>query len=128
MLLKLQDSPPGMLFAARIRAPPLPYILSTLLQSRPQLKLPQEQFGDDDDDALDDDIDDKAQKNSYYDELEYREKLFMKKQLKEEKKRRKIMKKMAEGEVITRGDVAYGGSLEATLRDKDFPLGRFLST
>ncbi|PWA51692.1 AIG1-like protein [Artemisia annua] len=81
MLLKLQDSPPGKPFAARSRAPPLPYILSTLLQSRPQLKLPQEH---------------KAQKKSYYDELEYREKLFMKKQLKEEKKRRKMMKKMAE--------------------------------
>ncbi|KAI3824813.1 hypothetical protein L1987_06284 [Smallanthus sonchifolius] len=122
MLLKLQDSPPGKPFATRTRAPPLPYILSTLLQSRPQLKLPQEQFGDDDDDG-DDDTDDssdeesseydelppfkrltssqlsklsKAQKKSYYDELEYREKLFMKKQLKEEKKRRKMMKKMAE--------------------------------
>ncbi|GKD65463.1 reverse transcriptase domain-containing protein [Tanacetum coccineum] len=112
-------------------------------------------FGDDNEDTLDDDIDEssdeetseydelppfkwltnahvsklsKEQKKSYYDELEYREKLFMKKQLKEEKKRRKIMKKMAEGEVITRGDVAYGGSLEATLRDKDFPLGRFVDT
>lgn len=123
MLLKLQDSPPGKPFAARTRAPPLPFILSNLLQSRPQLKLPQEQFGDDDDDSLDDDLDDssdeesseydelppfkrltnsqlaklsRAQKKSYYDELEYREKLFMKKQLKEEKKRRKMMKKMAE--------------------------------
>nr|XP_043638826.1 translocase of chloroplast 120, chloroplastic [Erigeron canadensis] len=123
MLLKLQDSPPGKPFAARTRAPSLPFILSNLLQSRPQLKLPQEQFGDDDDDGDDDDMDEssdeesseydelppfkrltnsqlsklsKAQKKSYYDELEYREKLFMKKQLKEEKKRRKLMKKMAE--------------------------------
>lgn len=122
MLLKLQDSPPGKPFASRSRAPPLPFILSNLLQSRPQLKLPQEQFGDDDDDG-DDGTDEssdeesseydelppfkrltssqlsilsKAQKKSYYDELEYREKLFMKKQLREEKKRRKIMKKMAE--------------------------------
>ncbi|GJR31642.1 translocase of chloroplast 120, chloroplastic-like protein [Tanacetum coccineum] len=127
MLLKLQDSPPGKPFAARSRAPPLPYILSTLLQSRPQMKLPQEQFGDDNDDALDDDIDEssdeesseydefppfkrltnahvsklsKEEKKSYYDELEYREKLFMKKQLKEEKKRRKMMKKMAEAAKI----------------------------
>ncbi|GKG59126.1 hypothetical protein Tco_0602835, partial [Tanacetum coccineum] len=53
MLLKLQDSPPGKPFAARSRAPPLPYIQ----KSRPQMKLPQEQFGDDNDDALDDDID-----------------------------------------------------------------------
>ncbi|GKG55800.1 translocase of chloroplast 120, chloroplastic-like protein [Tanacetum coccineum] len=29
---------------------------------------------------------------------------------------------LAEGAVIARGDVAYGGSLVATLRDKDFPL------
>ncbi|ESW03681.1 hypothetical protein PHAVU_011G033400 [Phaseolus vulgaris] len=120
-LLKLQDSPPGKPYIAR-RAPPLPFLLSTLLQSRPQLKLPQEQFGDED--SLDDDLDEasesddenehddlppfkpltkaqveklsKAHKKAYFDELEYREKLLMKKQLKEEKKRRKFMKKMAE--------------------------------
>ncbi|CAI9275714.1 unnamed protein product [Lactuca saligna] len=128
MLLKLQDSPPGKPFGTRARAPPLPFILSNLLQSRPQLKLPNEQFGDDEDDDVDDDDDDddvdaksddesseydelppfkrltnaqlaklsKVQKKAYYDELEYREKLFMKKQLKEEKKRRKMMKKMME--------------------------------
>ncbi|GJU39467.1 translocase of chloroplast 120, chloroplastic-like protein [Tanacetum coccineum] len=101
MLLKLQDSPPGKPFAARSRAPPLPYILSTLLQSRP-LKLPQEQFEYDElppfkrlTNAQVSKLS-KAQKKSYYDELEYREKLFMKKQLKEEKKRRNMMKKMAE--------------------------------
>lgn len=120
-LLKLQDTPPGKPFSARSRAPPLPFLLSSLLQSRPQVKLPEEQFGDED--SLDDDLDDssesedesefdelppfkrltkaqvakltKAQKRAYFDELEYREKLFMKKQLKEEKKRRKMMKKMA---------------------------------
>ncbi|KDP20412.1 hypothetical protein JCGZ_06371 [Jatropha curcas] len=120
-LLKLQDSPPGKPFAARSRAPPLPFLLSSLLQSRPQLKLPEEQFGDED--SLDDDLEEssdsedeseyddlppfrsltkaqvakltRAQKKAYFDELEYREKLFMKKQLKEEKRRRKIMKKMA---------------------------------
>jgi len=120
-LLKLQDNPPGKPYIARARAPPLPFLLSTLLQSRPQLKLPQEQFGDDD--SLDDDLDEasesdddehddlppfkpltkaqveqlsKAHKKAYFDELEYREKLLMKKLLKEEKKRRKLMKKMAE--------------------------------
>ncbi|XP_022725286.1 translocase of chloroplast 120, chloroplastic-like isoform X2 [Durio zibethinus] len=120
-LLKLQDTPPGKPFATRTRAPPLPFLLSSLLQSRPQVKLPEEQSGDDDD--LDDDLDEssdsedeseydelppfkrltkaqigklsKAQKKAYFDELEYREKLFMKKQLKEEKKQRKMMKKMA---------------------------------
>ncbi|XAR72718.1 Small monomeric GTPase [Bertholletia excelsa] len=120
-LLKLQDSPPGKPFATRTRAPPLPFLLSSFLQSRPQLKLPEEHFGDDD--TMDDDLDDSSdsdveseydelpplkrltkaqlsklgrpQKKAYYDELEYREKLFMKKQLKEEKKQRKAMKKMA---------------------------------
>ncbi|XP_021846779.2 translocase of chloroplast 120, chloroplastic [Spinacia oleracea] len=121
ILLKLQDSPPGKPFTPRARAPPLPFLLSSLLQSRPQLKLPEEQFGDDD--AMDDDLCEssesdeeseydelppfkpltkvqlaklpKTQKKAYFDELEYREKLFMKKQLKEEKRRRKFMKKMA---------------------------------
>ncbi|XP_057488687.1 translocase of chloroplast 120, chloroplastic-like [Actinidia eriantha] len=120
-LLKLQDSPPGKAFVTRTRAPPLPFLLSSLLQSRPQLKLPEEQFGDDD--GLYDDLDEssdsdneseydklppfkrltndqlamlsRAQKKLYFDELELREKLFMKKQLKEEKKRRKMMKKHA---------------------------------
>ncbi|CAL0334205.1 unnamed protein product [Lupinus luteus] len=121
-LLKLQDGPPGKTYTARSRPPPLPFLLSSLLQSRPQLKLPDEQFGDEDspDDDLDEssdsddetELDDlppfkpltkaqvqklsKAQKKAYFDELEYREKLLMKKQLKEERKRRKMMKKMAE--------------------------------
>lgn len=121
-LLKLQDSSaPGQPYATRTRSPPLPFLLSSLLQSRPQVKLPAEQF-DDDDEALDDDLDEssesedeseydqlppfkrltkaqlaklsKEQKKAYNDELEYREKLFMKKQLKEERKRQKMMKKM----------------------------------
>ncbi|KAL4318428.1 hypothetical protein GQ457_18G018130 [Hibiscus cannabinus] len=121
-LLKLQDSPQGKPFATRSRTPPLPFLLSSLLQSRPQVKLPEEQqYGDEDD--LDDDLVEcsdsedeseynelppfkpltkaqvgkltKAQKKAYFDELEYRETLFMKKQLKEEKRQRKMMKKMA---------------------------------
>ncbi|KAL9252106.1 Translocase of chloroplast 120, chloroplastic-like protein [Drosera capensis] len=123
VLLKLQDGPPGRPFSARSRAPPLPVLLSSLLQSKPQLKLPQEQFGDDDD-VADYDLDEssdsedesaydelppfrplkkaelamlsKVEKKAYFDELEYREKLFMKKQLKDEKKRRRMMKQMAE--------------------------------
>lgn len=120
-LLKLQDTPPGKPYTTRSRAPPLPFLLSSLLQSRPQLKLPEEQFGDDD--GVDDDLDSssdsddeseydelppfkrltkaqveklsKAQKKAYFDELEYREMLFMKRQLNEERKRRKMMKRMA---------------------------------
>lgn len=123
VLLKLQDGPPGRPFSARSRAPPLPVLLSSLLQSKPQLKLPQEQFGDDDD-VADDDLDEssdsedesaydelppfrplkkaelamlsKVEKKAYFDELEYREKLVMKKQLKDEKKRRRMMKQMTE--------------------------------
>ncbi|XP_058785706.1 translocase of chloroplast 120, chloroplastic-like [Vicia villosa] len=120
-LLKLQDSTPEKPYTARARMQPLPYLLSSLLQSRPQLKLPEEQFSDEDN--LDDDRDEpsdsgdetdpddlppfkpltkaqirnlsRAQKNAYLDEVEYREKLFMKKQLKYEKKQRKMMKEMA---------------------------------
>uniref|UniRef100_A0A2P2LUB9 Protein translocase n=1 Tax=Rhizophora mucronata TaxID=61149 RepID=A0A2P2LUB9_RHIMU len=120
-LLKLQDGPSGKLFATHSRSLPLPFLLSSLLQSRPQVKLPEEQFGDEDD--IDDDLDEildgedeseyddlppfksltkaqlakltKSQKKAYFDELELREKLFMQKQLKEEKRRRKMMKKMA---------------------------------
>ncbi|KAI4342116.1 hypothetical protein MLD38_026773 [Melastoma candidum] len=119
-LLKLQDGPPGKPFTTRARSPPLPFLLSSLLQPRPQVKLPEEQF--DDEDGLDDDLDmlsesedeseydelppfrrltkaqlsklTKAQKKAYFDELAYREKLFMKKQLKEERRRRRMMKKM----------------------------------
>ncbi|KAL3637346.1 hypothetical protein CASFOL_019645 [Castilleja foliolosa] len=118
-LLKLQDTPPGRPFAPRTRF--LPSLLSSLLQSRPEIKLPSEQFGDDDDgDDLDEYTDSeeeieydelppfksltkaqlenlsKEQRKAYFDELEYREKLFMKKQLKEETKRRKMMKKLQE--------------------------------
>ncbi|KAI4367221.1 hypothetical protein MLD38_022984 [Melastoma candidum] len=119
-LLKLQDSPPGKPFTTRERSPPLPFLLSTLLQPRQQVKLPEEQF--DDEDGLED-LDEeyesedeseydelppfkwltkaqlskltRAQKKAYFDELEYREKLFMKKQLKEERRRRRVMKKVA---------------------------------
>ncbi|XAR72726.1 Small monomeric GTPase [Bertholletia excelsa] len=112
-LLKLQDCPPGKHFPAQISAPPLPFLLSSFLQSRPQPKLPEEQFGDDHsiEDYLDDSSSEydelppfnlltkaqlselsRSQKNAYYDELEYRGKLFMKKQLKEKLKQRKMMK------------------------------------
>ncbi|CAK8531420.1 unnamed protein product [Lathyrus sativus] len=121
-LLKLQDNPHEKPYTARARAPPLPFLLSSLLQSRPQLKLPEEQFNDED--SLNNDLDEpsdsgdetdpddlppfkpltkaqirnlsRAQKKAYLDEVEYREKLFMKKQLKYEKRQRKMMREMAE--------------------------------
>ncbi|EOA29753.1 hypothetical protein CARUB_v10012842mg [Capsella rubella] len=119
-LLKLQDNIPGRPFVARSKAPPLPFLLSSLLQSRPQPKLPEQQYGDEEDE---DDLDEssgsdeeseydqlppfksltkaqmatlsKSQKKQYLDEMEYREKLLMKKQMKEERKRRKMFKKFA---------------------------------
>ncbi|CAL1410280.1 unnamed protein product [Linum trigynum] len=117
-LLKLQDSPPGKPHVARSRPPPLPFLLSSLLQSRPQVKLPTEDDGGEDDDSDEDELEEeeseydllppfksltkaqikkltKDQKKAYFEELEYREKLFMKKQLSEEKRRRKLMKQMA---------------------------------
>ncbi|MBA0717061.1 hypothetical protein Golax_004904, partial [Gossypium laxum] len=68
-LLKLQDTPPGKPFATRTRAPPLPFLLSSLLQSRPQVKLPEEQYGDED--GLDDDLDESSDSEDEpeYDEL-----------------------------------------------------------
>ncbi|PAN48608.1 hypothetical protein PAHAL_9G394800 [Panicum hallii] len=127
VLLKLQDSPIGKL--SRTRIPPLPFLVSSLLQSRAPLKLPEEQFGDDDDleDDLTDDSDsddgsdyddlppfkrltkaqlsklNNAQRKAYLEELDYREKLFYRKQLKEERMRRKLMKKMA-AEASTRAN------------------------
>ncbi|VAH06047.1 unnamed protein product [Triticum turgidum subsp. durum] len=130
--LKLQDSPAGKTSSTRVA--PLPFLLSSLLQSRAPLKLPEEQFGDDDDleDDLADDCDsddgsdyddlppfkrltkaqlsklNHAQRKAYLEELDYREKLFYKKQLKEEHMRRKMMKKMA-AEARARED-DYGNS------------------
>ncbi|XP_010489233.1 PREDICTED: translocase of chloroplast 132, chloroplastic [Camelina sativa] len=119
-LLKLQDNIPGRPFVARSKAPPLPFLLSSLLQSRPQPKLPEQQYGDEEDeDDLDGSSDSdeeseydqlppfksltkaqmatlsRSQKKQYLDEMEYREKLLMKKQMKEERKRRKMFKKFA---------------------------------
>ncbi|GFS29619.1 multimeric translocon complex in the outer envelope membrane 132 [Actinidia rufa] len=177
MLPKLQDSPPGKAFATRTRAPPLPFLLSSLLQSRPQLKLSEEQFGDDGE--LDDDPDESSDSDN---ELEY-DKLPPFKRLTNDQLamlmrmwKRKIpvpmpglalptsfdsvnpsyrfrhlnspnqwvVKPVQDTHVwdhgvgyegvnnsfgsFGRGDVAYGGSWEATLRDKDHPLGRSLST
>lgn len=118
-LLKLQDSTPGRPFGFRTRAPPLPFLLSSLLQSRAQLKVPDEQTGEDidsDEDLeqlSDSDGEDeydrlppfkplskyqlskltKEQRKAYFDEVDYREKLFQKKQWKEELKRRRNIKK-----------------------------------
>ncbi|MCO5592142.1 hypothetical protein L7F22_046138 [Adiantum nelumboides] len=118
-LLKLQDNSPTKPFGVRSRVPPLPFLLSSLLQSRAQLKLPDEQVGTDDEseDESDEEAEsdgeeeyddlppfrrltrnelkllDKEQRRTYAEELEYREKLFMKKQLKDERARKKELKR-----------------------------------
>ncbi|GMH13540.1 hypothetical protein Nepgr_015381 [Nepenthes gracilis] len=135
-LLKLQDTLPGKPFATRLRSPILPGLLSSLLQSRPQLKLPGEQFGDDN--ILDDDLDEtsdsddeldydelppfrsltkaqlakltKAQRKAYYDELEYREKLLLKKELKKFRRSQQMKKKKAEASEEVPAD--YGENVE----------------
>ncbi|KAL5701242.1 hypothetical protein ACHQM5_026602 [Ranunculus cassubicifolius] len=110
------------LFGFRVRAPPLPYLLSSLLQSRAHPKLPDDQGGENVDSDIDlDDLEDsdqeeeedeydqlppfkplrkaqiaklsKDQKKAYFDEYDYRVKLLQKKQWKEELKRMKEMKK-----------------------------------
>lgn len=110
------------LFGFRVRSPPLPYLLSWLLQSRPHPKLPSDQGGDNGDSDIDlDDISDsdgeeeedeydqlppfrplrksqlaklnKEQRKAYFEEYDYRVKLLQKKQWREELKRMREIKK-----------------------------------
>ncbi|XP_042516922.1 translocase of chloroplast 159, chloroplastic-like [Macadamia integrifolia] len=110
------------LFGFRVRSPPLPYLLSSLLQSRAHPKLSSDQGGDNGDSDVDlvdlsdsdreeeeDEYDQlppfkplrkaqvvklsKEQKKAYFDEYDYRVKLLQKKQWREELKRMKEMKK-----------------------------------
>ncbi|KAF8725671.1 hypothetical protein HU200_020214 [Digitaria exilis] len=121
-LLKLQDPNPGKPFGFRFRSPPLPFLLSSLLQSRAHPKLSAEQGGNEGDSDIelddysdveqDDDEEEydqlppfkpltkaqllrltKEQKNAYFDEYDYRVKLLQKKQWKDEIRRLKEMKK-----------------------------------
>ncbi|KAE8728196.1 TOC120 protein [Hibiscus syriacus] len=94
-LLKLQDTPTRKPFATRTRAPPLPFLLSSLLQSRPQVNLPEEQYGDED--GLDDDLDESSdsEEEPEYDELPPLKQLTKAQIAKLKKQRRKMMKKMA---------------------------------
>lgn len=155
-LLKLQDSPPGRTFAHQAQSPPLPFLLSSFLQPRPQVKLPMEQFGEDDE-TLDDELDEssdsedeseydqlppfkcltkaqlakltKEQRKAYYDELEYREKLFMRKQLKEERRRRKALKQRqaaakdlpANSDESTEEDINGAASVPVPIPDMALP-------
>ncbi|XP_026426502.1 translocase of chloroplast 159, chloroplastic-like isoform X2 [Papaver somniferum] len=110
------------LFGFRVRAPPLPYLLSTMLQSRAHPKLASDQgidngdsdielgdMSDSDQEEEEDEYDQlppfkplrksqiaklrKEQRKAYFDEYDYRVKLLQKKQLREELKRMREMKK-----------------------------------
>ncbi|XP_068658563.1 translocase of chloroplast 101, chloroplastic-like isoform X2 [Aristolochia californica] len=137
-LLKLQDSSAGKLFGFRVRSPPLPFLLSSLLQSRAHPKLASDQGGDNEDSDIDladlsdsdqeegeDEYDQlppfkplrkaqieklsKEQRKAYFDEYDYRAKLLQKKQWKEELKRLKELKKRGkEGQA----DFGYGDTGE----------------
>ncbi|XP_019197496.1 PREDICTED: translocase of chloroplast 159, chloroplastic isoform X2 [Ipomoea nil] len=127
------------LFGLRARSPPLPYMLSSMLQSRAHPKLSAEQGGDNVDSDIDlDDLSDsdqegedeydelppfkplrkaqianlsKEQKRAYFDEYDYRVKLLQKKQWREELRRMREMK--------TRGKSA--AALEYDNNDEDAP-------
>uniref|UniRef100_A0A0E0KYL0 AIG1-type G domain-containing protein n=1 Tax=Oryza punctata TaxID=4537 RepID=A0A0E0KYL0_ORYPU len=144
-LLKLQDPNPGKLFGFRFRSPPLPFLLSSLLQSRAHPKLSPDQGGNEGDSDIDlDDYSDleqdedeeeydqlppfkpltksqlarltKEQKNAYFDEYDYRVKLLQKKQWKDEIRRLKEMKKRGKSDMD-----AYGYANIAGENDQDPP-------
>ncbi|XP_066365756.1 translocase of chloroplast 101, chloroplastic-like [Miscanthus floridulus] len=144
-LLKLQDPNPGKLFGFRFRSPPLPFLLSSLLQSRAHPKLSAEQGGNEGDSDIelddysdveqDDDEEEydqlppfkpltkaqlarltKEQKNAYFDEYDYRVKLLQKKQWKDEIRRLKEMKKRGKTDLDD-----YGYANIAGENDQDPP-------
>ncbi|KAK6154196.1 hypothetical protein DH2020_013835 [Rehmannia glutinosa] len=109
------------LFGFRARAPPLPYMLSSMLQSRTHPKLPSDQGGENADSDIDlDDLSDsdqeeedeydqlppfkplrkaqiaklsREQRKAYFEEYDYRVKLLQKKQWREELRRMREFKK-----------------------------------
>ena len=133
-LSKVQESfDPRKLFGFRVRSPPLPYLLSWLLQSRTHPKLTADQGGIDNGDSdieladlsdsdLDEDEDEydqllpfkplkksqvaklsTEQRNAYFEEYDYRVKLLQKKQWKEELKRLRDMKEKGKTDVNDHG-------------------------
>ncbi|KAK4482192.1 hypothetical protein RD792_009334 [Penstemon davidsonii] len=117
------------LFGFRVRSPPLPYMLSSMLQSRPHPKLPSDQNGESVDSDIDlDDFSDsdqeeedeydqlppfkplkkaqlaklsREQTKAYFEEYDYRVKLLQKKQWREELKRMREMKKRGGKDTLT---------------------------
>lgn len=124
-------------FGFRVRSPPLPYLLSWLLQSRAHPKLPGDQGGDSVDSDIEiDDVSDSEQEDgeddeydqlppfkplrktqlaklsneqrkAYFEEYDYRVKLLQKKQWREELKRMKEMKK--NGKKLGESEFGYPG-------------------
>lgn len=71
-ILKLQDSSPSKLFGFRTRSPPLPFLLSSLLQSKPHPKLTSDQGVDQGDSDFDlDDLDEEVKDGEEEEEDEY---------------------------------------------------------
>ncbi|XP_018456004.2 translocase of chloroplast 159, chloroplastic [Raphanus sativus] len=128
------------LFGFRVRSPPLPYLLSSLLQSRAHPKLSTDQGGDSVDSDIEiDDVSDseqedgdddeydqlppfkplrktqlaklsKDQRKAYLEEYDYRVKLLQKKQWREELKRMREMKK--NGKKVGENEFGYPGEEE----------------
>ncbi|XP_057966617.1 translocase of chloroplast 159, chloroplastic [Malania oleifera] len=125
------------LFGFRVRSPPLPYLLSWLLQSRSHPKLSADQGGENGDSDIDlDDLSDteqeddedeydqlppfkplkksqiaklsKEQRKAYFEEYDYRVKLLQKKQWREELRRMREMKKKGNN-VVGADDYGYMG-------------------
>ncbi|CAA6669096.1 unnamed protein product [Spirodela intermedia] len=118
-VLKLQEASPAKLFGVRLRSPPLPFFLSSLLQSRDHPKISMdsdvEELGglsDSDEEDEEEGVDEydqlppfkplrkaqiakltRAQRKSYFDEYDYRVKLLQRKQRKAELRRMKEMKR-----------------------------------
>ena len=132
-LLKLQEPSPAKLFGFRVRSAPLPFLLSSLLQSKAHPKVDGD-GGDSDIDlgeSSDSDVEEgddydqlppfkplrkaqlaklsKEQRSAYYDEYDYRVKLLQKKQLKEMKK----MKKASQREDTQPDDFDQDGASSA---------------
>ncbi|XP_041993910.1 translocase of chloroplast 159, chloroplastic-like [Salvia splendens] len=119
------------LFGFRSRPPPLPYMLSSMLQSRQHPKLPSDQGGDsvdsdidlddfsDSDQEVEDEYDQlppfrplrkaqiaklsREQKKAYFEEFDYRVKLLQKKQWREELKRMREIKKRGKDAAVDYG-------------------------
>ncbi|KAL1225136.1 Translocase of chloroplast [Cardamine amara subsp. amara] len=127
-------------FGFRVRSPPLPYLLSWLLQSRAHPKLPADQGGDSVDSDIEiDDVSDSeqedgeedeydqlppfkplrktqlaklstGQRKEYFEEYDYRVKLLQKKQWREELRRMREMKK--NGKKVGESEYGYPGEEE----------------